>query len=138
MEARQTIADALVDALGALAKAEAAVRTAMAAIGRDAPPPVTRFGAAVRATSTQVVSVLAVAGEPLELRDIADGVCAIRRDVDEPRGRGGTRYGEMCRAALARLVERGIVVGVPPDDKTGRMRFALVGRGAESRPSGYR
>ena len=101
----------------------------MEKIGGDTPPPITRFGAAVRTTSTQVVSVLAAASEPLELRDIADGVCAIRQGVDEAKGRGGTRYGEMCRTAITRLIERGIVVRVPPGDKQGRMRFALAGRG---------
>jgi hypothetical protein len=124
----QTVADALVDALSALAKAEAAVQLALSALGQDAPPPVTRLGAAQRTTSTQVMSILANASEPLDLRDIADGVCAIRQGVDVPKGRGGTRYGEMCRTAITRLIERGLVVRVEPTDRTGRMRFALASR----------
>jgi hypothetical protein len=124
----QSISDALVDALSALARAEAAVQLALSMVGSDAPPVATRLGAAVRTTSTQVVSVLATASEPLELRDIADGVCAIRRGEDVPKGRGGTRYGEMCRTAISRLIERGMVVRVEPTDKNQRMRFALATR----------
>lgn len=135
MAATQTVADALVDALSALAKAEAAVQLALSALGQDAPPPVTRLGVAQRTTSTQVVSVLANASEPLELRDIADGVCAIRQGVDVPKARGGSRYGEMCRTAVTRLVERGVVVRVEPSDKLGRMRFTLAGRVASQQQS---
>lgn len=128
---QQTAADALVDALSALAKAEAAVQLALSALGQDAPPPVTRLGAAQRTTSTQVMSILATASEPLDLRDISDGVCAIRQGVDVPRGRGGTRYGEMCRTAITRLIERGLVVRVEPANKMGRMRFTLASRVGE-------
>lgn len=132
MSTQQTIADALVDALVALAKAEASVQLALSSMGQDAPPPVTRLGAAVRHTSTQVVSVLANACEPLELRDIADGVCAIRKGMDVPKGRGGTRYGEMCRTAITRLIERGVVTRVEPKDRASKMRFTLASRGDET------
>jgi hypothetical protein len=120
-------ASALTDALVALAQAERAVTTALALIGADAPAPVTRVEVAQRTTSTQVMAVLAGAGEPLTLIDIADAVVTMRRGEDVPKKRGGTRYQEMCRTALSRLTERGLVVRVPPTDKRGLMRFARAG-----------
>ena len=69
------------------------------------------------------MAALAAAGEPITLIDIADAVVALRRGEDEPRARGGTRYQEMCRSALLRLIERGLVERVPPTDKRGLMRF---------------
>ena len=118
-----TAATAITDALVALAQAERALNTALAAIGSDAPAIVSRTQAAVRTTGTQVLAVLAAAGDPLTLIDIADGVCAMRRGEDVPRKNGGTRYQEMCRTAITRLIDRGLVERVPPDDKRGLMRF---------------
>lgn len=116
-------ASALVDALASLAKAQQAVNLALAHIGAGTPPPPTRKHAAVRTTGTQIMAVLAAAAEPLTLIDIADGVVAIRRDEDEPKKRGGTRYQELCRTSLSRLIDRGLVERVPPADKKGLMRF---------------
>lgn len=116
-------AAALIEALAALHKAEVAINTALSLIGTTSPAPVTRVSAAVRTTGTQVMAVLSAASEPLTLIDIADGVCAIRRGEDEPRARGGTRYQEMCRSSILRLIERGLVKRVEPTDKRGRMRF---------------
>lgn len=116
-------ASALIEALAALRKAEAAVNAALGLIGTTSPAPVTRASAAVRTTGTQVMAVLGAAGEPLTLIDIADGVCAIRRGEDEPKPRGGTRYQEMCRSAILRLIERGLVERVEPTDRRGMMRF---------------
>jgi len=122
----QTVADALVDALAALTKAESAVTQALAALGADTHAPIASVSVAVRTTSTQVLSVLAQASGPLTLYDVADGVLAIRRGEDTPKRGGGTRYGEMCRTALARLIERGMVVRVEPAECSGRMRYALA------------
>jgi hypothetical protein len=118
-------ASALTDALVALRMAEQAINVALTAIGATSPKPDdnTRTKAAVRTTSTQVLAVLSSAGEPLSLIDVADGVVALRRGEDVPRKRGGTRYQEMCRTAIARLVARGLVERVPPTDRTSLMRF---------------
>jgi hypothetical protein len=123
MPATFDAAAALTDALVALAKAERAINLALAALGADAPAPVTRQEVAVRTTSTQVLAVLSAAGEPLPLIDVADGILALRRGEDEPKKGGGTRYQEMTRTAIARLVERGLVERVPPADKRGLMKF---------------
>jgi hypothetical protein len=121
-----TAASALVEALSALHKAEQAINEALTAIGAEAPDPVTRQAVAVRTTGTQVLSVLSAASEPLTLIDIADGVVALRRGEDTPRPRGGTRYQEMCRTALHRLILRGLVRRVEPKDKRDLMRFERV------------
>ena len=119
-------AGALLDALAAIRRAEAAINVALGLIGTGAPAPTTRLRVAERTTGTQVRAVLAAAGAPLTLVDIADGVLAIRRGEDEPKGRGGTRYQEMCRSSLARLIAAGLVERVPPEDGRGFMRFALA------------
>jgi hypothetical protein len=118
--------DALAKADAALAKAEAAVTLALSALGQEAPPPVTRLEVGARTTSTQVMTILARAGGPLTLVDIADGVVAIRRGKDTPKRRGGTRYQELCRTALTRLIDRGVVERVPPADNRGMMRFQRI------------
>ena len=120
-------ANALIDALSALAMARDAVNAALLAVGADAPEPPTRQGAVVRTTSTQIMSVLAASSDPLTLIDIADGVCALRRGEDEPKKGGGTRYQEMCRTSLSRLIDRGLVARVPPASKTDLMRFKRSG-----------
>jgi hypothetical protein len=130
MTSNANAASALTDALVALAAAERAINAALAQIGAEAPPPVTRSEVAARTTSTQVLSVLAAAVDPLTLIDVADGVVAIRRGEDEPKKGGGTRYQELCRTALARLVERGLVERVSTDNKTGRMMFRRTQIGA--------
>jgi hypothetical protein len=119
-------ATALVNALAALAQARREIEAALHCVGAEGYEPPTRQSAAVRTTGTQVLYVLSSAAEPLALPDIADGVCALRRGEDEPKARGGTRYQEMCRTALARLIERGLVVRVEPTTKRGLMRFARV------------
>jgi hypothetical protein len=119
-------ASALLDAIVALDRAKAAINTALRSIGTDEPLPTDRKRIGERTTGTQIRAVLAAASEPLTLIDIADGVLAIRRGEDEPKGRGGTRYQEMCRSSLARLIERGLVRRVPPPDKKGFVRFALA------------
>lgn len=116
-------AAALTDALVALRRAEQAVNEAMAYVASETPPAPPRHYAAKRTTGTQILSVLAAAGEPLTLIDIADGVVAMRRDEDEPKPQGGTRYQELCRTSIGRLIERGLVERVPPADKRGLMRF---------------
>lgn len=116
-------ASALIDALAALRKAEAAINTALALIGTSSQAATTRVMAAKRTTGTQILSVLANSAGPLTLIDIADGILAIRRGEDEPKGRGGTRYQEMCRSSLARLIERGLVERVPPKNRDEFMRF---------------
>jgi hypothetical protein len=119
-------ASALIDALAALHKAEQAINDALSAIKQDAPAPVTRQMVAVRTTGTQVLSVLSASAEPLTLIDIADGVVAIRRGEDTPKPHGGTRYQEMCRTALQRLILRGLVRRVEPTDKRGLMKFERI------------
>lgn len=47
----------------------------------------------------------------------------VRRGEDVPRRKGGTRYQEMCRTALGRLIERGLVERVEPSNRNERMRF---------------
>ena len=120
-------ASALLDALVALRQAEAAVNAALRLLGTGSPHPTDRKRITERTTSTQIRAVLAAASEPLTLIDIADGVLAIRRGEDEPKGRGGTRYQELCRSSLARLIEGRLVERVPPTDRTGFMRFRLTG-----------
>jgi hypothetical protein len=73
-------------------------------------------------------SVAQLIGGRMTLADIeiAEGVVAIRRGEDEPRVGGGTRYQEMCRSALLRLIERGLVARVEPTDRRGLMRFRRV------------
>lgn len=117
-------ASALVDALAALRRATDAVNAALAQISSGLPVPNVRQPAAQRTTGTQILAILASAGGPLTLGEIADAVVALRRGEDEPKGRGGTRYGEMCRTSLSRLIERGLVVRVEPEDKRGFVRFA--------------
>jgi hypothetical protein len=114
---------ALIDALAALAKAEKAINLALAAIGLEAPKPPTRTQVAVRSSGAQILAILASAGEPITLIDIADGIVAMRRDEDEPRKRGGTRYQELARNALGRLIDRGLVERVPPPNRHGFMKF---------------
>ena len=126
MSATLSAASALVDAIAALNKAKAAVEAALGTLGADGYEPPTRQQAAVRTTSTQILYALGEAREPLTLVDIADAVCAMRRGEDEPRHNGGTRYQEMCRSSLLRLIERGAVRRVPPANKEGLMRFARV------------
>jgi hypothetical protein len=121
-----TAASALVEALSALHRAEQAINQALTAIGAEAPDPVTRQMVAVRTTGTQVLSVLSAASEPLTLIDIADGVVALRRGEDTPKPRGGTRYQEMCRTALQRLILRGLVRRIEPTNKRGLMKFERV------------
>lgn len=116
-------ASALIDALAALRKAELAINDALALIGTSSPAATTRVMVATRTTGTQILSVLANSACPLTLIDIADGVIAIRRGEDEPKGRGGTRYQEMCRSSLVRLIDRGLVERVPPKSRDGFMRF---------------
>jgi hypothetical protein len=118
-------ASALVDALAALATATKAVNAALGEIQGGAPA-TTREAVAQRTTGTQVLAALATAGEPLTLQDVADAIVAIRRGEDEPRRGGGTRYQEMCRNALSRLIERGLVERVEPETKRGLMRFRRV------------
>jgi hypothetical protein len=126
----QVAATSLVDALAALRKAEAAVEKALALVQGQTPAADIKVGAAVRTTSVQVLAVLAQSPDPISLQDIADGVIAIRRGEDTPRLRGGTRYQEMCRNALIRLISQGVVKRVEPTSRTERMRFARVSRGA--------
>lgn len=116
-------ASALIDALAALRKAEVAINAALALIGTSSQAAPTRVMAAKRTTGTQILSVLANSAGPLTLIDIADGILAIRRGEDEPKGRGGTRYQEMCRSSLVRLIERGLVERVPPKSRDEFMRF---------------
>lgn len=116
-------ASALIDALAALRKAEAAINAALAMIGTSSQVVTTRIGAAKRTTGTQILSVLANSAAPLTLIDIADGVVAIRRGEDEPRIGGGTRYQELCRSSLARLIQRGLVERVEPASRNELMRF---------------
>jgi hypothetical protein len=116
-------ATALTEALAALVMAEQAINAALATLAVGSPETPTRRRVATRTTGTQIMSVLATAREPLALIDIADAVVALRRGEDEPRKGGGTRYQEMCRTALARLIDRGLVERVEPADKRGLMRF---------------
>lgn len=120
-------ATALVDALAALSLAKQAVESALHMLGAEGYDPPTRQSAAVRTTGTQVLYALSESGEPLTLIDIADRVVALRRGEDEPRKGGGTRYQEMCRNALVRLIERGLVERVPAAEKRGMMRFRRAG-----------
>lgn len=115
-------AAAMLDALRSLARVKQTIETALASLDTSAPEPMTRRGAAVRTTSTQIMAVLLAASEPLTLIDIADGVVALRQGEDEPKG-GSTRYRELCRTSLARLVNQGVVERVPPSDRAGLMRF---------------
>jgi hypothetical protein len=123
--ANKAVATALVEALMALRKATDQINVAIAAIDSGYVPP-TRQMAAQRTTSTQIMAILAGTGEPMTLIDIADGVVALRRDEDTPKGRGGTRYQEMCRTALRRLIDRGLVGRVEPTDPRGLMRFQRI------------
>ena len=117
-------ASALVDALSALRRAEAAVNAALAHMGTGLPVPAVRVSAAQHTTGTQILTVLASAGGPLTLGEIADAVVALRRGLDEPKAGGGTRYGELCRSSILRLIDRGLVRRVEPKDNKGLMRFA--------------
>lgn len=116
-------ATALVDALAALRKAEQAVQIALAHVQGRTPPRDVKASAAVRTTSVQVLHALSQAPHPITLQDVADAVVSIRRGEDEPRKRGGTRYQELCRTALVRLIDRGLVERVEPATRTERMRF---------------
>ena len=121
---QQDAASALVDALAALAQAEAAVQLALVSLGQDTPAP-----GAVRpfhTTAGHIMAVLALAKEPLELRDIADRVCALKKDTDTPKSGGGTRYGELCRLSVTRQIERGRICQVAPAHPAGRPRFMLA------------
>lgn len=121
------LAAQLVEALAHLAKAQSTVNAVLLAMGTKTPPPTTREHAARRTTSLQILCVMADYAEPITLIDIADGVVAIRRGEDEPKKQGGTRYQEMCRTSLSRLIERGIVERVEPETKRGMMRFRRAG-----------
>lgn len=125
MSQGNTVALALVEALSALRMAEDEVRRALATLDNDFYPP-RRERPAVRTTGTQIMAVLARAGEPMNLIDIADAVIAMRRDEDAPRKRGGTRYQEICRTALQRLIERALVRRIEPTTPRGRMHFELT------------
>lgn len=119
-----TVAAVLVEALAAISQAKAQIEAALAAASAGLTHvPATRRTAAVRTTSTQILTILAEIGQPTTLVDIADAVVALRRDEDEPRRGGGTRYQEMCRNALTRLIERGLVRRVEPTDRRGMMMF---------------
>lgn len=122
-EDRLFAASSLVDALSAIAKAEDAIHTALACIGATSSAPPDRKSVATRTTGTQILAVLAASQDPLTLIDIADGVVSIRRGEDTPRKNGGTRYQELCRAALQRLIDRRLVERVEPVGKTDLMRF---------------
>ena len=117
----------LVEALAHLARAQQAVNTVLAAIGTGTAQPDTRAHAAQRTTGTQILAVMADHHGPVTLLDITDGVVALRRSEDEPRKGGGTRYQEICRTSLGRLIDRGLVERVPPADKRGLMRFRRAG-----------
>jgi hypothetical protein len=119
-------ATALVDAMAALRKAQSALEIALAVVQARTPPREIKASAAVRTTSVQVLHALSQAPHPITLQDVADAVLAIRRGEDEPRRGGGTRYQELCRNALLRLIERGLVERVAPTLKTDRMRFAMT------------
>ena len=119
-------ASALIDALAALAQARIAVEAALHHIGVEGYQAPDRASVAQRTTSTQVMAVLAGYQEPITLIDVADGLAALRRGEDTPRPQGGTRYQEMARHALVRLIERGLVRRVEPGDKRGLMRFQRV------------
>jgi len=116
-------ASALTDALAALRQAQAAVEVALGHVGADGYEPPTRHQVGQRTTGTQVLAVLASSSEPLTLPDIADAVVALRRGEDEPKRGGGTRYQEMARSSIARLIERGLVRRVEPADRRGFVRF---------------
>ena len=119
-----TTANALIEALADIAKAKASIQAALDALKSDTPLiTATRQMAAQRTTGTQILAVLAQAGEPLTLTEIADSVVAVRRGEDEPRKNGGTRYQELCRASLVRLIDRGLAIRVEPTEKRGLMRF---------------
>jgi c-di-GMP-binding flagellar brake protein YcgR len=123
----QSAASVLIEALAALGAAKSAVEAALAALSAGQTYiPATRYTAAVRTTATQVLAILAENGQPMTLIDIADAVVALRRDEDEPKKRGGTRYQEMCRNAIVRLIERGLVRRVEPREKREKMRFERV------------
>ena len=93
-------------------------------MGTALPVPAVRVSAAQRTTGTQILTVLASAGGPLTLGEIADAVVALRRGLDEPKARGGTRYGELCRSSILRLIDRGLVQRVEPANRRGYVRFA--------------
>lgn len=118
---------ALIDALAALRRAQQAIELALAHVQGQTPAREVKASAAVRTTSVQVMHALAQAPDPLTLQDIADAVVAIRRGEDEPKKRGGTRYQELCRTALARLVKQGLIERVEPNSRTERMRFRRAG-----------
>lgn len=120
------IKTALVEAMAHASKAMRLVEAALVALGTEGAAPPSRAGAAVRTTSTQILAVMSRTLEPMTLIDIADGVVAIRRGEDEPKRGGGTRYQELCRTSLSRLVERGLVRRVPPTVGSQRMRFQRV------------
>jgi hypothetical protein len=119
-------ASTLVDALAALEQAKKAVSAALSLIKGEMPAPDIKVSAAVRTTGVQVLHALAGSSEPMTLQDIADAIVAIRRGEDEPKPGGGTRYQEMCRTALGRLVERGVVRRIEPSSKSDRMRFERI------------
>jgi hypothetical protein len=121
-----TIARALVEALAALRQAETAVNAALRLIEGEPAQVASRTGAAVRTTGVQILAVLAAHSQPLSLSEIADGVSSVRRDEDKPKRGGGTRYQELCRTSLHRLIARGLVERVEPPDKRrgGLVRFA--------------
>jgi len=125
MPDNSTAAAALSEALIALRQAELAVQSALAALAgepqRHAPQ-----NPAQRTTTAQILMTLTKAAEPLTLAEIAAGVVAVRTGLeDRPRKNGGTQWQENCRKALSRLIDQGVVVRVPPPNKTGFMAFAL-------------
>jgi hypothetical protein len=119
-------ASALTDALAALQMARQAVEAALGHIGAEGYEAPTRLGAARRTTGTQILEILSTYRDPMTLIDIADAICAMRRGEDEPRARGGTRYQEIARSSLARLIERGLVRRVEPKNNRELMRFERV------------
>jgi hypothetical protein len=118
-------ASALSDALVALRQAERAVESALASLAGE-PSKHRPIRPGQRTTTSQILTTLTKAGEPLTLAEIAAGVVAVRTGLqDAPRKNGGTVWQENCRKALSRLIEQGVVVRVPPADRTGFMTFAL-------------
>jgi hypothetical protein len=119
-------ASALVTALAALTQAKASVERALGILQSEAPPADgLKTGAAVRTTSVQILHALTQSSDPMSLAAIAESVVAIRRGEDQPKG-GGTRYQEMCRSSLKRLIAQGVVERVEPTSKHDLMRFRRV------------
>jgi hypothetical protein len=117
------VAQMIVEALASNAKARDLLNQALALCGIDPVDPPGRERVAQRTTGTQIMAVLASHDGPMSLGEIADCVAGMRRGEDEPRKQGGTRYQEMCRTSIVRLIERGMVERVEPETKRGLMRF---------------